>query len=145
MIMKCKGQTLIFEQVLMFSVGVVILITSIALFMMYQNFYLSETSQDQITQVKEYILSQIITLCGSEEHNSSVIIEIPRTIGGFMYRITLSDIGLNITQEPKGPISDFSTLYGLNETFDFFGTAVSDMGRILLFKRDNEIILDRME
>ena len=78
--MGMKGQTLVFEQVLLFSLGVVILITSFALFIMYQNFYLSKTTQDQVTQVKEYILSHIVELCGSAA-NCSAVLPIPEING----------------------------------------------------------------
>lgn len=143
MIMKSKGQTLVFEQMLMFTVGIVILLTSVALFMMYQTFYVSETAQDQITQVKEYIMSSIIKLCENEEFNSSTVIEIPKTLGGSLYRISLTDSSLNITQEPEGPLNDFSPLYGLNETFSFGGMAISDVGRVVLYKRGTSVVLDR--
>ena len=143
MIMKFKGQTLVFEQVLLFTVGVIILMASFALFMMYQNHYTQETSQDQITQVKEYVLSNIIELCENDEFNSSITLSIPKTIGGVMYKLSLSNVGLNITQEPIYHISDFSTLYGLNETFTVGGMVISDAGKVILYKNGKNIILNR--
>lgn len=139
--MKSKGQILVFEQVLLFSVSVAILITSFALFMLYQNYYLSETTQDQITQVKEYLLSNIIRLCEKEEFNSSIVLSVPRMIGNNFYRIGLSDIGLNLTLEPGGKVYDFSKLYGLNETFDFSGMVISDQGKVVIYKIGNSIII----
>ncbi|UCC91363.1 MAG: hypothetical protein JSV39_03555 [Candidatus Aenigmatarchaeota archaeon] len=141
--MKSKGQILVFEQVLIFSIGMVILITSFALFMMYQSYYLSETTQDQLTQVKEYVLSSIIKLCEKNDFNSSVILSIPKTIGNSFYRISLSPVGLNITLWPEREAGDFSTLYGLDTTFTFEPSmVVSDMGKIVVYKRGNSIILD---
>lgn len=137
--MGMKGQTLVFEQVLLFSLGVVILITSFALFIMYQNFYLSKTTQDQVTQVKEYVLSHIVELCGAEA-NSSAVLPIPETIGNKFYRINISNSGLEVALEPDGA-SDFSTLYGLNETFSFFGRVVSERGKIVIYKTGNSIII----
>ena len=143
MIMKFKGQSMVFEQVLLFTVGVVILMASFSLFMMYQNYYIHETSQDQITQVKEYVLSNIIEICENDEFNSSITLSIPKTVGGVMYKLSLSNDGLNITQEPIYHISDFSSLYGLNKTFSFGGMVVSDTGKIILYKNGKLIIIDR--
>jgi hypothetical protein len=141
--MRSKGQILVFEQVLLFSISIVVFITSFALFMMYQNYYLSETTQDQLTQVKEYIISSIIKLCDKNDFNSSVILSIPKTIGNSFYRISLSPAGLNVTLWPERETGDFSTLYGLNTTFTFEPSmVVSDMGKIVIYKKGNSIILD---
>ncbi|MEE9323106.1 MAG: hypothetical protein V3U72_01040 [Candidatus Aenigmarchaeota archaeon] len=141
--MKSKGQILAFEQVLIFAISVVILITSFALFAMYQNFYISEATQDQLTQVKEYILSSIIKLCEKNDLESSIVLSIPKKIGGSFYRIKLSKESLNITLwPPERGIDEFSTLYGFNETFDFSGRVISDMGKVVIYRRGNSILLD---
>ena len=141
MIMKSKGQTLAFEQVLLFSIGVVVLISSFALFMMYQRFYITETGQDQLTQVKEFVLSNIVKLCEKTDFQSSVVLSVPKRIGNRIYRISLSDSGLNLTLEPEGEINDYSTLYGLNETFTFSGMVISERGKVLIYKKGNSIII----
>ncbi len=142
MIAKAKGQILVFEQVLIFSIGVVILILSLSLFMMYQNYYLSTTTQDQLSEVKEYVLSSIIKITSERDMNASFVLTIPKTVGSTFYKISLSNSGLNITLEPEGKAGDFSTLCGLNESFNFTGRVVSDMGKVVVYKRDNWIILD---
>jgi hypothetical protein len=141
---KKKGQILVFEQVLIFSIGVVILITSFALFTMYQNYYTSSSSMDQLTQVKEYVLSNIIMVC-EKEANSTVILSIPKTIGNNFYKIRLSPAGLNVTLESGTAIGtgDFSPLYGLNATFDFSGMVISDLGKVVIYKNGNAVVLDR--
>ncbi len=139
---KAKGQILVFEQVLIFSIGVVILIISLSLFMMYQTYYLSTTTQDQLSEVKEYVLSSIIKISSEKDMNASFVLTIPKTVGSAFYKISLSNSGLNITIEPEGKAGDFSTLYGLNDSFNFTGRAVSDMGKVVIYKRDNWIILD---
>ena len=48
--MKKKAQSLVFEQVLLFSVAIVILMASFALFSMYQGYYMRETMRDQLVQ-----------------------------------------------------------------------------------------------
>jgi len=139
---KAKGQILVFEQVLIFSIGVIILITSFALFMMYQSFYLSSTTQDQLSEVKAYVLSSIIKLSEEKEMNSSIVISIPKRISNNLYKISLSPIGLNMTLIPENQAQDFSALYGLNKTFDFGGMVVSDLGKIVIYKRGYAITLD---
>lgn len=139
--MKSKGQTLVFEQVLLFTIGVTVFLISFALFMMYQNHYISETTRDQITQVKEYLLSNIIKLCEKEDFNSSIVLDLPQTIGNSLYRISFSPEGLNITLEPETTIYEFSNLYGFNETFTFKGMVISDRGKIVIYKRGNSIYI----
>lgn len=140
--MKSKGQIMVFEQVLLFTISIVILITSFALFLMYQNYYMNETANDQLTQVRDYILSYLVEVCEEEEFETSVTLSIPKRIGNDFYKIKLSNLGLNVTFWPPGKITDrFSTLYGLNETFDFRGGAVSDRGKIVIYKRGNSIYI----
>ncbi len=140
--MKRKGQMLVFEQVLLFTIGVIILMTSFTLFAMYQSFYLSSTSQDHLTEVKEYVLSSIIMLSENSEANSSIVLSIPKTIGNKFYRLRLSPEGLNVTQEPEGHLEAFSRLHGLNTTFAFSGRVDSDLGKVVLYKYGNSIVLD---
>ncbi len=138
---KAKGQILVFEQVIVFGIGVAIFAASFALFVMYQNQYSFSTGQDQLTGVREYLVSSIIKTCGSEAANSSYVLAVPRTIGGSLYKIALSPAGLNLTLESGG--SDFSPLYGLNETFEFSGMVVSDLGKIVIYKSGKAVFLDR--
>ena len=137
-----KGQMLVFEQVLMFSIGVAIMIMAFALFTMYQNYYTSSTASDQMTEVKEYVLSSIIKACESDA-NVTMILTIPKTVSNSFYKISLSNAGLNVTLEPSSGSGDFSPLYGLNETFVFSGMAISDMGKVVVYKNGNLVSLDR--
>lgn len=137
-----KGQMLVFEQVLMFSIGVAIMIMAFALFTMYQNYYTSATASDQMTEVKEYVLSSIIKACESDA-NVTMILTIPKTVSNSFYKISLSNAGLNVTLEPPSGSGDFSPLYGLNETFEFSGMAISDLGKVVVYKNGNLVSLDR--
>jgi len=133
---------LVFEQVLMFSIGVAIMIMAFALFTMYQNYYTSATASDQMTEVKEYVLSSIIKACESDA-NVTMILTIPKTVSNSFYKISLSNAGLNVTLEPPSGSGDFSPLYGLNETFEFSGMAISDLGKVVVYKNGNLVSLDR--
>ncbi len=141
--MKRKGQVIVFEQVLIFAIGIVILMSSLSLFTMYQNYYVASTSQNQITEIKEYMLSNVIEMCGREDANATDILSIPKTIGGHFYKISLSGTGVNVTSEPDGSISDFSPLYGLNQSFVFSGMVISDTGKVVIYKSGNAVTLDR--
>ncbi len=136
---KSKGQTLVFEQVLIFTMGVVILIAMYALFVMYQNFYTSATMSDHARQVKEYIASAVLEL-SKYDFNSSSVIEIPERIGGYIYKVELSNAGINITFVGK-EFSDFSHIFNLGDIYELSGTAVSESGKIVIEKRGNKIRL----
>lgn len=140
--MKLKGQILVFEQVLLFTISVAIFVTSFALFIMYQNYYVSETSGDQLGQVRDYILSHIIEISKNEDFESTATLSIPRRVGNGYYKIKLSDLGINVTFWPVDEGGErFSTLYGLNETISFGGEVVSDRGKIVIYKRGNSIYI----
>jgi len=138
--MKLKGQTIVFEQVLLFTIGIVVLISSFSLFVMYQNYYTSATNADHIAEVKEYVLSSIMKLSENREFNSSAIVKIPQTINNEYYRISLTNDGLNISLTTS-KMNDFSRLYGLNKTFSFGGTVTSGRGKIVIYKRGDSIII----
>jgi len=136
-----KGQTLVFEQVLLFTIGVAVFIASFALFSMYQSHYLSVMRWDQLKGVKEYMASNIIELSEKGEFESSVTLKIPRRIGNDFYRIRLSDNGLNISFLTGDADYDFSSLYGLNNSYTFEGSVTSDRGKVIIYKKGNSIKL----
>ncbi len=141
MSLKAKGQTMVFEQVLIFGIGVAIFAASFALFAMYQSHYSSSSSQDQLTGVKEYVLSSIVRMCNEDNTNSSAVLGIPKTIGDRFYKISLSPDGLNLSIENVA--ADFSPLYGLEKRFEFSGMALSDLGKIIIYKRGTSVFIDR--
>jgi hypothetical protein len=141
MISKAKGQILVFEQVLIFGIAIAIFVSSYALFTMYQNYYVSSSAQDQLTGVKEYVLSNVLKICENTDTNASVVLSIPKMIGNNYYRIRLQSAGLTVSME--GNVSDFSPLYGLNDTFDFSGMVVSDLGKVVVYKNGRSVYLDR--
>jgi len=137
-----KGQILVFEQVLIFAIGIAIFISSFAFFHLYQNYYLGSTAEDQLSQIKEYVISHITRLCKIKEMNASVVLTIPKTVGENFYRIKLYDEGLNLTIEPDKKVYVFSSLSYLNSTFNFSGSVISSEGKIVLYKRGDTIILE---
>jgi len=137
-----KGQTLVFEQVLLFTIGVAIFIASFALFSMYQSSYMSVMKWDQLKAVKEYMVSNIIEISEKHEFDSSVMLEIPKRIGNDYYRLTLSPNGLNISVLAGNERDyDFSSLYGLNNSYNLSGSVTSDRGKVIIYKIGNSIKL----
>ncbi len=137
-----KGQTVVFEQVLLFTIGVAIFIACFSLFSMYQTNYLSMMKWDQLKAVKEYLVSNIIELSEKGEFESSAVLKIPRRIGNDYYRVSLSQNGLNITFfTGQRKDYDFSPLYGLNSSYTFGGIATSDRGKVIIYKKGNSITL----
>jgi len=137
---KKKGQTVVFEQVLIFSISVAIFIAAFTLFSMYQNQYMSITTRDHLAGVKEYVMSNIIDLVKKEGFNSSVTLKIPRTVSNRLYLIDLSNNGLYVRMNGEEAY-EFSSLGALNETFTFGGQVSSDLGVIVIYKKGDKILL----
>jgi hypothetical protein len=144
-----KAQSLVFEQVLLFSMGVVIFIVCFAAFSVYQSYFSQVSTNDQMNQVSDIIVSEIIKLTQKEYAvNSTIELNIPARIGDRAYIVELSNEELDITiPEPNG-ITKTTTIFNLG-AYQFDGvTPVSFSGRvtstsesILIYKKEKEIIL----
>ena len=136
-----KGQAIIFENVLIFTVGVAIFIVCYAVFSIYQYTYFDPIGTgDQLESVKDYLSSQII-LIAEKDADSSVILDIPTSVGPENYQIVLStESGLNLTALDSG-ISKSTPLFGLGESFVMTGAVPSTEGRITLKKTGNQIYI----
>ena len=135
-----KAQSVIFEQVILFGIGVAIFIICFAIFNIYQNYFMTISLNDQLGQMKSWVSSYILRLAENDEANSSIILEIPKRIGGEEYMIQLSDEGINVTSllsrtEKK------STLFNLNKEYKLSGEIQSFRRRFILYKKGNEIII----
>ena len=137
-----KGQLMVFEQVMLFAIGVLIFIICFASFSAYQGYFTQAGNDDQATQVRDYIAYSVVR--ASEGWNSTIsytTIQIPRSIGGEMYKVALSAKGLNLTRL-QSQNSSFTGLYGLNLTMELVNSEVSSSsGMIVLYKNGNKIIL----
>ena len=65
---------------------------------------------------------------------------IPKKIGDEIYSIELSDQGINVTALHSG-ITKRSNLYNLNETITLSGRVLSISGKVMIYKKGNEIRL----
>lgn len=137
---RLSGQSLIFEQVLLFGIGVGIFVALFAVFTVYQNYFTSVNLHNQLDEVKDVVVLKIIKLIEKENVTTYMVVEIPRRISDEGYEIVLSNNGLNVTSLLTG-VSKSSSLYGLNESYNLTGSVMSIFGRIIIYKKENKIIL----
>jgi len=137
---RLLGQSLIFEQVMLFAIGVAIFVALFAVFMVYQNYFASVNLQNQLDEVKDVIVSNIMKLSEKKNVSAYIVMDIPREISEEGYEIILSDKGLNVTSLITG-VWKFSSLYGLNESYNLTGRVTSVLGRFIIYKKENKIIL----
>lgn len=138
---RMKAQSLIFEQVMLFAVGIFIFIVCFAIFTAYQSHFLSVSVNDQLEEVRNAIVFNILKLSEKDDMVESIItLPIPKNVGSEGYKVELSENGLNVTAFFSG-ISKFSNLYGLNESFELNGKAMSTNGRVIIYKTEKGIRL----
>lgn len=135
-----KGQTLIFEQVLLFGISVAIFLICFGVFNVYQNFFLSVGNTNQLDEVKEWITANILKVASKEDATSFLIVPIPRYVGDAVYQIELKNEGLEVKNLLTNAIKS-SSLYTLNETFALSGKTTSIKGKITIKKEGKQIIV----
>lgn len=138
--MRKKGQSLIFEQMILFSIGVTIFVICFAVFNIYQNYFVSLSLHDQLAQMKGWISSHIIRLVQHEDTDSSIILEIPKRIGGEEYNITLDNSGIHVISL-YSEVTKESSLYGISNKYILSGYIRSTERRFIIYKKGNEIII----
>jgi hypothetical protein len=131
---------MIFEQVLLFGIGVAIFVVLFVAFAAYQNYFSSINLQNQLSEVKDVMVMNILKVVEKENVTAHVMLEIPRRISDEGYEIVLSNSGLYVNSLVS-KVTRSSTLYGLNESYDMTGSVMSVLGRIIIYKKGNKIIL----
>jgi hypothetical protein len=137
---RMKAASLIFEQALLFAFGVIIFISCIAAFNNYQSYFNSVGAIDQLTEVSEYIGSNIIKMSERPDEESSIKVQLPKKIASEIYVIELSSDGLNVTTSDTKTCKT-SALFNLNQTFGMSGRVVSTAGNMIIIKSGNQIII----
>lgn len=132
--MRRKGQTLVFEQVLLFGMGVAIFVICFAVFTIYQDFFLSVGGENQHDQVVNLVSTAILKLAEKDQSSnlvSSVTIPIPKAIKNEPYVIRLSSAGLGVVQSGGSGAVKTSTLFYLNQSLTMVqGEVASVQGKI---------------
>jgi len=137
---KLSGQSLIFEQVLLFGIGVGIFVTLFVAFGVYQMYFSDMSVNNQLSEIKDVVVLNIIRLTEKENVTANFMMEIPRRVGDEGYEITLSNSGL-VVRSLISDVTKTSSLYGLNETYNMSGSVMSVFGRFIIYKKENKIIL----
>lgn len=138
MMKKNKAQTLVFENVLIFGISVAIFVLCYAVFASYQLYFSGVGNIDQMNRIKNIITSNVLFLEEKKTANSSIIIKIPKKIGGQIYKIKLSNDGINVSTSDSYV---FSSLYILDNSLYISGKTTSIKGKVTIYKRGNKIII----
>ncbi len=139
------GQSMIFEQVMLFGVSVAIFVACYGLFQLYQSHFTYVTMNDQVRAVRDLISAHVLELTKFEGMDASSIVKIPKRVSGELYYIAFTGTGLNVTtaQTQTSASSDFFMLgEGLGGRYVFLGKAASGRGEVIIYKRGNNIILE---
>ena len=139
-----KGQTLVFEQVILFMISVAIFIACYSMFTIYQKHYAYLTASDQTKAVRDQVSANIVKIAKFDGMDASVKFSIPKKISGEDYNVFFSGGSVNVTTLQTG-VSASSGLYGLDYrkggSFSFSGKAASSKGEIVIYKRGRNIII----
>lgn len=125
-----KAQTLIVEFILFFMISFS-LFAAISFFFNTQNTLFKERVGESLSELINDVISTY-TLKSTECKSCIDILildDIPSKIGGHYYKIELDQSGVN-TSLILTKISKKSSLFNLNETFTFSGSAVSENKKI---------------
>jgi len=139
--MHQKGQVLILEQIVLFGMGVTIFVACFAAFSVYQSHFSAVAANDQLVETKDAVVSNILKLYQKDASESTIKMDIPENIAGSPYIIHLGEGGLDITIQSPEELSIHSSVFNLAEKVDFSGSVTSTSGRLMIYKKGNEIIL----
>jgi hypothetical protein len=126
---------------MLFAVSVIIFIICFSVFSIYQGYFNGVAVDDGLTQLEAIVSSNIFKLVEKNpQTNSTIQVEIPKTIGGQQYEIELGDKTLNITTA-SGRVKS-SGIYSLGDVYEFQGGRIlSTNGKFVIYKKENRIIL----
>ena len=138
-----KGVSLVFEQVLLFMIGVIIFSACFFTFSLYQQQFTGTISQDQLNEVRDSISSVVLDFSSRQQPvNSTMKMELPYRIGDAVYIAELNSSGLFVYTLGPVRIESFSPLYGINHSISLSGRFSSVHAReLIMYKNGNEIII----
>jgi hypothetical protein len=141
-----KGQTRIFEEVLLFAISIAIFVTCLSIFQMYQNHFGYVSLEDQTREIGNIVQGHLMEISRLRGMDASVVVSVPREISGEYYVISLSDTEITVVTERTamkytGTLNMISRDLGGNID-GLSGQANSGKGQIIIYKRGNNIILE---
>jgi hypothetical protein len=140
-----KGQTRIFEEVLLFGVSIAIFVTCLSIFQLYQEHFGFVSLNDQAVAIGNIVQGNLIEMARLGDANASVIVTIPRVLSGESYLIKLNDTDVTITTKKRGFVyMGRLQMIGkdIGGSFSLSGEAASSRGQIIIYKKGDNIILE---
>jgi hypothetical protein len=126
--MKRKGINLVFEQVMLFLIGVAIFIFSFSAFNLYEYQFTDTIKKGQMVEVSTWIVSNLILVSEKSDEAETIInAKVPRLIGNENYKIELVQQGLNLTSS-SGLTYIFSPLKSINQSYTLSGSFSTTRG-----------------
>jgi hypothetical protein len=140
-IISRKGASLVFEQVIVFMIGVFIFLSCFSIFNSYEAYFSQTIIQEQLEGVSEMVVSSVVGLSASSEMNATIRISVPQFVGNEAYRINLTQSGLEITTAITGK-EVFVPLSRINKSLSLGGAFSTVHGsEFMIYKRGNQIII----
>ena len=136
-----KGQSVVFEQVLLFSVGVALFVFLFAVFSGLRGIWNTQAANDKLDAVTDQIAGTIVQVAGDPGQDSLHTVLIPKTVAGESYKVELDANGIVIRLE-TGPyhIVKDSALFSLPQAYTFApSTAWSVRGKLTVKKSGSTI------
>ncbi len=112
---QMKGQYQIIENVVLFSIGLIILTASFGIFNLLNNRIVSETTNDQFSELGLYVGSAVLQAAGEGRFfdTATIFLTVPKRISNQLYEINLTHSGVKIISSETQQQS-LTSLYNAN-------------------------------
>jgi len=139
MIKKRKGQYLVVEEIILFSLGLIIAFSFLAVFQVFEKEAKSQTGDEQLRILGQIVSSNILELV---ETNTTGKIEfsLPPSIGGNEYLLKLNSKGIFI--QTKNNKTYISSVFGLENKYNLQGSVESTVKKATLSLKGEQITLE---
>lgn len=110
-----KGQYGIIENVILFSIGLIILTVSFSIFNLLNYRIVSETTNDQFSELGLYIGSAVLQAAGQGRFfdTATIFLDVPKRVSNQLYEINLTHSGIKIISS-EAQQQSLTTLYNAN-------------------------------
>ncbi len=113
-----RGQYQVLEQVVLFGIGLIILTSVFSIFNLLGNRIDLVAGHDSFQETNMFLVSNAIEAYGQGRffYNVSIILPVPRVIGGNTYRISLNKNGIHINAVGSEAYNTSAGVYNINQT-----------------------------
>ncbi len=140
---RLKGQYGIIENVVLFSIGLIILTVSFSIFNLLNYRIVSETTNDQFSELGLYIGSAVLQAAGEGKSfdMATIFLDVPKRVSNQLYEINLTHSGIKIISSESQQQS-LTSLYNVNASIvNISGSEISGAGalKMLYMQERNQI------